>query len=328
MGGDQMVYNGEGHVWTDGAGSIAKQQGGMHHLSYLAAFHDDGGLDALAHGDKIMVYGADSEKRRNGSVLAVDVAVGENDIVYALIHALFCFPAQIVKGAAKTAFAFLHIEEHRQLHGVESLVADIAKQVELGIGEHRLWQAHHLAVALVRCKDSATHPTDVFCKRHYQLLTDWVDGRVGDLCELLTEIIEQQLRTLAQYGERRVITHGCHRLLALGTHRYDGVLDVFFSETESTQLGVVVVNGVCHLATTPEILQLDAASRKPLAIGMLMGKLVFYLAVIIYLAFLCVDKQYLAWFETALADHVGWFEVHYAYLACHHHHATLGYSIA
>ena len=36
----KIVENGEGHVRTQGAGSIAKQQGGMHGLSNLTALHD------------------------------------------------------------------------------------------------------------------------------------------------------------------------------------------------------------------------------------------------------------------------------------------------
>ena len=325
---DQMVYNGEGHIRTDGAGSVAEQQGSVHHFPYLAALNDDGGLYALAHRDKIMVNGADCEERRYGSMLAVDVAVGEDDVVDTLVHALLCLLAQIVESAAQTAFAFLHLEEHGQLHGVESLVADIAKQVEFGIGEHGLRQTHHLAVALVGSKYSATHTSYIFGKRHHQFLTYRVDGRIGDLRKLLTEIVEQQLRTLAQYGERRVVAHGSHRLLSICTHRYDGAFDVFFSEAESAQLRIVVGYGVGYLATALEVLQLNASGRKPLAVRMLVSQLVLYLAVVIYPAFLGVDKQNLAWLETSLADHIRRFEVHHAYLACHHHHAALGYRVA
>ena len=159
---DKVVYDGEGHIRADGAGSVAEQQGGVHHLPYLATLHDDGCLNTLAHGDKIMVDGADSEKRRYGSMLAVDVTIGKNDVVDALVYALLCLLAQIVQGTAQTAFAFLHIEEHRQLHGVESLIADIAEQVQFGIGEYGLWQTHHLAVALIRSKNAAAHTSDVF----------------------------------------------------------------------------------------------------------------------------------------------------------------------
>ena len=159
---DKVVYDGEGHVRADGAGSVAEQQGSVHHLPYLAALHDYGCLNTLAHGDKIMVDGAYGEKRRYGSMLAVDVTVGKNDIVDTLVYALLRLLAQIVQGAAQTAFAFLHIEEHRQLHGVESLIADVAEQVQFGIGEYGLWQTHHLAVAFVGSKNATTHTSDIF----------------------------------------------------------------------------------------------------------------------------------------------------------------------
>ena len=117
-------------------------------------------------------------------------------------------------------------------------------------------------------------------------------------------------------------------LLSICTHRYDGAFDVFFSEAESAQLRIVVGYGVGYLATALEVLQLNASGRKPLAVRMLVSQLVLYLAVVIYPAFLGVDKQNLAWLETSLADHIRRFEVHHADLACHHHHAALCDSIA
>ena len=45
-------------------------------------------------------------------------------------------------------------EEHRQLNGVEALVADVAKYVELGVGKYWMWQTNHLAVGFVRIQNS------------------------------------------------------------------------------------------------------------------------------------------------------------------------------
>ncbi len=86
------------------------------------------------------------------------------------------------------------LEEHVQLHGVESLVADILEDIELGIGQDRMRQAHHLAVALVWVQDARTYTTDVLGKTHHEVFADGVDGRVGNLCKLLTEVVEEYLR--------------------------------------------------------------------------------------------------------------------------------------
>ena len=45
----QVVEDGEGHVRTEGRGSVAEQQGCMHGLTYLTALDNQSGLDALAY---------------------------------------------------------------------------------------------------------------------------------------------------------------------------------------------------------------------------------------------------------------------------------------
>ena len=59
---DQVVEDGEGHVGTDGTGTEAQQQGGVHHLAQLAGLHHQSGLHALLHGDQMMVHGADRQE--------------------------------------------------------------------------------------------------------------------------------------------------------------------------------------------------------------------------------------------------------------------------
>ena len=68
-------------------------------------------------------------------------------------------------------------------------------------------QAHHLAVGLVRIKDACAHAANILCETHYEVLAYGVDGRVGDLCELLTEVIEEYLWLVREYGKRCVVAH-------------------------------------------------------------------------------------------------------------------------
>ena len=55
----KIVENGEGHVRTQGTGSIAKQQGRMHGLTNLTALHNQRCLNALANADEIVMDGRD-----------------------------------------------------------------------------------------------------------------------------------------------------------------------------------------------------------------------------------------------------------------------------
>ncbi len=57
-------------------------------------------------------------------------------------------------------------------------------------------QTHHFAVGFVRGQNARSYTADILCQAHYKILTDRVNGRVGDLGKLLTEIIEKKLRTM------------------------------------------------------------------------------------------------------------------------------------
>ena len=53
----QIIEHGEGHVRTQGAGTIAQQQGSVHHLTDLTTLHNQCCLHTLAHTDQIVVDG-------------------------------------------------------------------------------------------------------------------------------------------------------------------------------------------------------------------------------------------------------------------------------
>ena len=56
MGLNEVVEHSKSHVRTQGTGSVAQQQGCMHHLTYLAALNYEGCLHTLLHTDKMMVH--------------------------------------------------------------------------------------------------------------------------------------------------------------------------------------------------------------------------------------------------------------------------------
>ena len=186
-----------------------------------------------------------------------------------------------------------------------------------------MWQTNHLTVALVRIQDTGTHTTDVLGEGHHEFLADRVDGRVGYLGELLTEVVEEYLRFVADNSQRSIVTHGSYRLLTCSTHRNDSLVDVLLTETEGDELAVEVLHSVADLTTRLQLLQLDTVGGEPLTVWMCGSQLLLYLAVIVYLSFLRVNKKYLTWLQTSLALDVGWIEVHNAYLGSNHHYTAL-----
>ena len=196
------------------------------------------------------------------------------------------------------------------------------------VGQNGLRQAHHLTVRSIGRQNVRSNSTDVLRETHYQFLADRVDGRVGHLCKLLTEVVEQHLWTVRDDGQRSVVTHGGYRFLTGCGHGDDGLVDILLTKAEGHQLGVEIAHAVIHLTTTLQFLQLHAILVQPVAIRMGLGQLLLNLAVVVYLTFLRINQQDLTWLQTTLRHHIARLEVHHANLRGYHHHTLLGDGVA
>ena len=186
----QFVQYRKCHVRIEGTCPVSQKQGGMHHLAHLSAFYNQRGLYTFLHADKVMVHGTYGKQGRDGGVFRIDASIRQDDIVYAIIYRLFGFLAQLGQGFLQSCLPFADFEERRKLHGIEALIADVAENVQFGIGKDGMRKAHHLAMAFAGQEDVGAHRPDVFGERHHQFLAYRVDSRVGHLCELLAEIVE------------------------------------------------------------------------------------------------------------------------------------------
>ena len=146
--------------------------------------------------------------------------------------------------------------------------------------------------------------------------------------KLLAEIVEQQLRLVAQYGQGCVVPHRCRRFQPIDTHRDNGVVDVFRAETEHQFVARKLRNRIIHLASAFQLFQLDAVGRQPLAVGMFGGKLFFDFPVIIYFPFLCVDKEDFAGLQASLLRYFRGVEIHDTHFRGHQHHVVLRNRVA
>ena len=170
----------------------------------------------------------------------------------------------------------------------------------MGVGQHGLWQSHHLAVRLVGRQDIGSNGPDVFRQRHHQFLTNGVDGGVCHLGKLLAEVVEQQLRAVAHHSERRVVTHRCNGFLTCRCHRHNGFFYIFLTVAEGDESLFKIAYRIFYLATTLQFFQLHAVFAKPLTIGMRTRQLLLNLAIVVDFAFLRVDEQNLAGLQATL----------------------------
>ena len=138
----------------------------------------------------------------------VDTAVTQYDIVDAGIDRLLSFATQIFQGIGHPLNAFLLVKQDGENLCVESLVAYVAEGIKLCVSKNRLWQTHHLAVVFAGSENVHSYRTNIFGERHDKFFAYRVNGRVGDLSKLLTEVIEKQLWTVRKYCQLGIIAHG------------------------------------------------------------------------------------------------------------------------
>ena len=275
-----------------------------------------------------MVYCRHGKQRWDGGMGGIHVAVGEHDVVHSLVDGLFRLLAEGGKGFLQSLPSFRRFEEQGQLHRLEAFVADVAEDVQLGVVQDGVVQPYHLAVALVGGKDVHAHGTDVLGQRHHQLLAYRVDGRVGDLRELLAEVVVQQLRTVGEHGKRGVVAHGVDGFGTGGTHGDNQPFHVLLGVAEEAQHAVVVLHAVRHLASAFQFVQLDAVVGKPGAVGLGFGKLLLQFAVVVDFTLFGVNQQNLARLQASFLLDVSRLEVHHTHFACHHHHAAFRNEVA
>ena len=180
-------------------------------LARLARLDDQTDLDALALADQVVVDSGRRQERRNGRVLAVDTAVGEDEIGESRIHRLARLPAELFRRARQAVRAVGHAEQHGHGRGLEARPVNVADPRQLGIVEDRGLELD-LPAGLGRGLEEVALGTDTGRDLGHQLFADAVERRVGDLREELLEIVVEEPRAVREHGERRVGAHGADRL--------------------------------------------------------------------------------------------------------------------
>ena len=224
----------EREVGVDRLGAIARQAAEMVDLARLASLDHKAGLGAQSAADQIVVHGGGREQRRDRHPLCrhgairqdQDVAVGQNGIG--------CFDADAVERLLEAAGALGRRPRRVDGGGAEGAVKqllDRANLFQLGVGQHGLRHFQPLVGAGMAAEQVGTR-ADHGHQRHHQLLTDRIDRRVGDLGEILLEVVVEQLRLLREHGDRRVDAHRADRIVGFPGHRLEEELDVLLGVAE------------------------------------------------------------------------------------------------
>ena len=164
------------------------------HFTRFAGFHYQPGLHAQTLADEVMVDGGRGQQGRHRNPVRPFGAVRQDEDVLVRQHRFGGGPAHFLQRQFQTGGACLGIPRHVDGFGTESAIKRDFDRTDLGevrIGEDRLINFQ----ALVRPSDAAEQVRARANHRdeaHDQLFADRIDRRVGDLREILLEIVVKQ----------------------------------------------------------------------------------------------------------------------------------------
>ena len=124
----------------------------------------------------------------------------------------------------------LIVEDGDGLH-VETRLLHMPDLHQVRRGEDRVVDLEHLAVLRLFLEEVAV-VADIDGGVCDYLLADGVDGRIGDLCKELFEVVEQRLPPVVQYGQGNIDPHGGGGLGPGPCHGEDGVAHVLIGIAE------------------------------------------------------------------------------------------------
>ena len=142
---------------------------------------------------------------------------------------------------------------------------------------------------------------------HHQLLADRVDRRVGDLGEVLLEVVVEQAWALGEHGDRRVRAHRADRIVAAARHRLQEEARGLpgCSRTPAGDRGSRPGRwrwAGAHSGGSGRSSSLNWVCAQPLLVGLGLGERGLDLLVLDDAALFHVDQQHLAGLQAPLAD--------------------------
>ncbi len=331
----------ECEVRIDRLRAVAREHAEMVHLARLAGLHHKAGAGAQAAADQVMVHRRGRQQRRHRNARGRHRPIRQDQDVVAVQHRVRRLGADAIDGARHPRGTFAgrpgDIDRARP-ERIAHQRGDRAHLRQIGVGQDRLRHLQPVMRSRVMSEQIRPRP-DHRDQRHHQRLADRIDRRIGDLGEVLLEVVVQQLRLARQHGERRVGAHRADRIVAVLRHRLEEELNVLLRVAERLllvqQRGLVVRPRRRHLRHRRrrlrrfrQLLELHLRRLQPLGIRMLARQLLLHLGIVDDAAFLQVDQQHLAGLQPPLADDVLLRHRQHAGLGRHDHVVIVGDDIA
>ena len=254
---------------------------------------------------------------RHRRIFCIHVTVRQHDQVRTFIHRFVSSSKKFFQRQLETGCAVRRLEQNRQGHRFEVrpvLCLDLRK---VGIRQHRTFNPDPLSITRLRIGNVAFR-TQHDDGRGHQLFTQGINRRIGHLSKQLFKIVIQQLCTVRENGQRRIITHGASRFTTVTRHRQQQHTKLFEGIPEGLlTLNQLVTGQTCDRTRIRKVFQEHAVISQPLRIRMRINHALLHFRISNDLTLLGVDHKHTTRLKAAFIQHVFRLDIHHANFGAH-----------
>ena len=308
--GNQFFDTFVGQVGIDSPDTETQDTGCLMDIPDLPAFQNQGDCCPFSGMDQMLLYGGNRQQGRNGDMVLINASVGEDNDIGPFGYSPVDRQVQVVDGFGKGGMfvikegygrcpepPVLHGFDLHQIHACQDGVVDFQDRAVFTL---------FLQQVAVRAYVHGSIRHDLF--------PQGIDGRVGDLGELLLEEPVQQGIVIGKSRQGNVMAHGYRRLRAAGRGFQDVGPDFFIAVAEDLVESVPLRLAVDrHLAVGDgQLPEMDQVGVQPFPVR-IGGGIKFFGFLIGYDPFsLRIDQEHPAGRESCFFYDPGRIDIQYA----------------
>ncbi|MNJ45674.1 hypothetical protein D3C77_407810 [compost metagenome] len=219
-----------------------------------SGFDQDVAVATQAQFGQAVMHGAHRQRGMHRQFARGDMAVAQHQLGLATAHGFFGLVGDVAHRCFQ-AKAFFVVEVDQLT--LEAWAVEVHQRAPLGRRNHRRAEDHPRGVLGGFLEDVALG-TQADLQRHDDRFTQRVDRRVGDLGELLAEVVVGRTHALRKDRHRRVVAHRTDRFLALFAERTQHLVALFEGDLEHLHVLLELVSVVAGHALVVAEVSLDA----------------------------------------------------------------------
>ena len=302
-GTDQVAQHFVGQERVHRRGAEADQHGKVMRVASGRGFDQDVAVAAQAFFGQAVVHSAHGQRGVDRQLARRDMTVGQDDLAMARTRGFFGLVGDVAHSGFKAdRLVVVEVDDLT----LKARQVEVHQRTPFGGRDHRRTEDDARGV-LRRFLEDVALGAEADFQRHDDGFTQRVDRRVGNLRELLAEVVVRRAHTLGQHGHWRVVTHRAHGLIALFAQWAQHLIALFERDLVHLHVLLELIDVVKRRPVVVVFnggLNAQGILAQPLFVGVARLQAVVDGVGVQHLAGLGIDRKDLPRANAAFGDHV------------------------